>query len=457
MNGPVLFIVFGVIAGVVLNLSLKRSLQVVWFGSLVVVGLFVYLYDSILLLKWVISGIGLTYLVKYFGSLLLYKGRARIFSPAKWTIAFIIYCLVVSVVNGGYEDLIWDFKNYFQSVGILLCLSLPSMGISLARSFFSMLLFVALVQVPVAVYQYKSLASELYAGDRIVGTFGNGVNAIGDDSFLSTFMALLLVFSLSLFLKRKLSFFKAILLTSLFVIPILLTNTKMVIFYLFIGGVFVFIDGVKDRPLLSIFLMATFGLLVLGVGYYHYSKSYLYNQYLMTPGTVEEYVDRTLEYNTKNLKGEDLNRISVLLHWWKEHPIDEDWFQALFGHGVGASKIRGHQRGSVASSKRYIRYSIGLTTLSRFLWDIGVVGVLLYLMIMWSTFRIVLNLLLKCDHIPSDRSRLLVILLAIVVNVIHMAYKPSLLSNQAYSIFMYSMLGFSLTYYADKIYEKQVG
>ena len=72
--------------------------------------------------------------------------------------------------------------------------------------------------------------------------------------------------------------------------------------------------------------------------------------------------------------------------WWSRHGLD-DPIATVFGHGLGASHgSRGtEQFGHV--DRKYPGYSIGLTAFAGLLWDVGLFGVALYLLMLGAAFR----------------------------------------------------------------------
>jgi hypothetical protein len=118
-----------------------------------------------------------------------------------------------------------------------------------------------------------------------------------------------------------------------------------------------------------------------------------YIQYQATEGrtamTFEQRVRENLEYNVGNrgyFGGASLNRSNVVPFWWSRHGLD-DPVGTVFGHGLGASHgSRGtEQLGHV--DRKYPGYSIGLTAFAGLLWDVGLVGMALYLLMLGGAFR----------------------------------------------------------------------
>jgi hypothetical protein len=104
--------------------------------------------------------------------------------------------------------------------------------------------------------------------------------------------------------------------------------------------------------------------------------------------TFEQRLDENMEYNVGTrgyYGGASLNRGNVVQFWWHEHGA-KDPAGTVFGHGLGSSfgPMGSEQRGHM--DRKYPGYAIGLISLSALLWDVGLLGTGLYLMMFLAAF-----------------------------------------------------------------------
>jgi len=123
-----------------------------------------------------------------------------------------------------------------------------------------------------------------------------------------------------------------------------------------------------------------------GTIYYYYTHAYQYSVRRYEPKTLSEYFDRSLAYNIDLEDKYKLSRLAAILFWLKEHSSGGNPMHMLFGHGLGAAKHDGLIVGHVASQPKYKDKKIGLSALSRLLWDVGLIGTIIYIIIFVAAF-----------------------------------------------------------------------
>lgn len=74
-----------------------------------------------------------------------------------------------------------------------------------------------------------------------------------------------------------------------------------------------------------------------------------------------------------------MSRLGTFTYWYDENK--DDALALLFGHGLGATKNSGLHVGSVAGKFKYRDIEIGGNLLASMLWDVGAVGVIMFLLI----------------------------------------------------------------------------
>jgi hypothetical protein len=188
----------------------------------------------------------------------------------------------------------------------------------------------------------------------------------------------------------------------------------------------------KFIPVLLLLLLLTFGL------------AYMY-VYLMLESTFIEAVEGMVKYNIQEMGYGNLllNRTTVLTFWAGLHdgynPI-----AFLFGHGLGSSYGAGFDAGHMA--QLYPKYGINLTTISTLLWDLGVVGLALYLSIL-AVAWLQMGRIEKHTTDPQMRADSLSIRVGIALCVVFLMYSDSQINLIVHEIIIAVMLGYGAFLY----------
>lgn len=300
-------------------------------------------------------------------------------------------CVVVSSVINEISFGFWvlAFKNYI-SVWLLAFLLWKSREFAPSwPSIWNGFLWVAVLQVPVAIYQrFKSATGQLHSRlnwDAIVGTFGGDPDASG----LSGAMALFMVFSAllagSLWRREKLStqMFLLVLLSSVLVIGLAEVKAAIVLFPL--AAFYLFRDMPARRPKQFIAGVVLVVLLMLSLLYAYYLM------YVFRDGIDRGFVDTLASKFTgvffdahfiDRFTGE-VGRLPALLLWWSGNSSDA--LSALLGHGPMAVRISSlFGPGDVL---RQYTINIGMYSLPVFLWEIGLLAVGIFLMSLYLAMR----------------------------------------------------------------------
>jgi hypothetical protein len=169
---------------------------------------------------------------------------------------------------------------------------------------------------------------------------------------------------------------------------------------------------------------------------------YLYFGYF-SGSTVSAGFDDMIRYNVTEVGyGKNyLNRTTVLTFWWQHQGL-HDPIGFLFGHGAGSSYSTtdpGVPSGAVAA--KFPNYGIALTTASALLWDLGVMGTLLFLSVFVVAY-VQAGKLYKQERDPEVRSILLGIRVAIAIFLAFVPYASSMLSILPFQIVIAIVLGY---------------
>jgi len=172
---------------------------------------------------------------------------------------------------------------------------------------------------------------------------------------------------------------------------------------------------------------------------------------MMTKMTLDELIFDTLRYNVYEVGyGEYyLNRTTVLT-FWAQHQSLADPISFLFGNGLGSA-----QSGSDATvgghiDMRYPNYGLGFTGASLLLWELGVCGVGLFLLIIVMAWRCA-NQLIAQSVDPIVRADALAIQAGLVLFAFYPLYMGGLFSEFAFQVIFTFMLGYLAWMYKQHI------
>lgn len=294
---------------------------------------------------------------------------------------FVVYSVIVTLSDlHSFNELISGFKRYFQTYGLLVALvSLPFVRKDFDR-WMKVLLVIALMQLPFSVFERFVLVPMRggidflggQATDVVAGTLGANLRGGSPNSVMVVILITAFSFLFARWKEKLISNKQLIFLATILFFPLVLGETKIIIVLLPVVSVVLIGKDIIQHPYKYIpwFLALLMVTALLAYIYIH----------LLLRSTFEESVADALRYNIGDVGyGESvLNRFTSLTFWWNNHGWYEP-IQLLFGHGLGSSYGNAANAGHVAQS--YPGYGIGLTTVSSILWDLGCVGLLLYISI----------------------------------------------------------------------------
>jgi hypothetical protein len=333
------------------------------------------------------------------------------------------------------------FKRYFQAYGLLFALALLAFSREEFLRWKVLLLGIALLQLPFALYEFVVLVpmrGGLEAGgeatDVVAGTLGANIEGGSANAEMATFLLIVVAFLMSRWREGLLSTTKCLVLSMVCLLPLGLGETKIVVIMLpLIGMVLLRHDFVKApfRYLPGLIALALVTMLL--------GEIYLT---VMLDTTLEEAVQGTLRYNLQD-QGHGLNylnRTTVLSFWWSLQGW-HDPLGFLFGHGLGSSfsSFNNPVVGHVAM--RYPRYGINLTTASTLLWDTGLFGLTLYVAILTAAW-VAANRLWAAARDAAVRADVLAIQAAIALFMLHVIYRNSLVNLLPFELIVAAILGY---------------
>ena len=383
-NSPILIGMFiGLLFGLFFISKPRLTIWIVVVLGLLTPALFDMLGPGFSKLLWAFSLMALLLWVPGLFHLISFNPNKKQYVPLYiWVLLiFVVSAVMLTLLqSGSWGEAVAGFKRYFQTYGLIIALAALPLVYQDFDRLLKALFFIALLQLPFAIFE-RFILVPLRGGiavgggeatDVVAGTMGANLDGGSPNSVMVVILLTAFSFIFSRW-KEKLFTTKHLLLSAVILFsPLALGETKVVLVLLPV--VALVLIG-KDLILSPVKYIPWFlGLLLLTFAF-----GYLY-VHVILDSTFDEFVLGSLKYNTGDLGYGDLvlNRFTSLTFWLSNHGLDAP-LDFLFGHGLGSSYGNGLNAGHVAQS--YPGYGIALTTISSVLWDLGLIGLILYLAI----------------------------------------------------------------------------
>lgn len=395
-NLILVFLIVGLLGGVVL---VAHPTWLLWVGvvwTLVVAGLLRYFAD-IQKADWLVYAAALSFWLVAAATRFRPKSAdmARGAGMPGFVAALILFYLVAivnSLINfDGVVQFMVGIKNYLMFFGLTLALLAGAYQPKVMRQMAFAALFIGLLQLPVTLYQflfvrakrieqggYAMYDSLVEASDSVVGTMGGQKFGGGLDDVLALMAFVLFAGVLAAYRKGLLTLVRAAVLSGLLLIPVLLAETKVIFVYFPIAVMVVAWDTIKRRPRLILAAMIAMPLaLYAGLwGYYqiHWSK-----QFSSFDTSLEHVFSYSFSERVEGIRATvgDMSRRESIEFWWNSHGL-ADPGKLLLGHGLSQSKMYS----SVVmptTVRMYGMRNLAKTGTSQLLWDTGLIGTILFI------------------------------------------------------------------------------
>lgn len=423
-----------------------------WTVELVIIlGLFVaglvilYFGDLAVKMVWGVSILGFVLL-----GLALYKlvttPQVMHSTPTFIWIAllFFIYAIVDSVCQlYSAKEMIGGFKRYFQVWGLLFGLCWLGFSKKDVDQWRKTILVICLLQAPFCLYQnivlvpiredYVASIPGLEPIDVVSGTFGANMFGGGNNAEMATALLMVFAFLLARFREKILPAKKLFWVSVILLSPLVMGETKIVVLLLPVMIFALYRKELLSRPhyaVMALILGAIFMAITLNV--------YM----IMTKMTLDQLVFDTIAYNFYEIGYGNcyLNRTTVLI-FWGQHQSLGDPLSFLFGNGLGSAREDFGGLGSGHIDTRYQGYCVGLTGVSMLLWELGIFGIVLFLMMMAATWHCA-NRLMEKSVDPEVRADVAAIQASVALFTIYPLYRDTLLSEFSFQLIFTFMLGY---------------
>ncbi|MFC1748174.1 hypothetical protein ACFL2V_05145 [Pseudomonadota bacterium] len=446
----------GFLIGMALLFSPRWNIWLVLILGLFVAGLLpLYLSAFSSKAAWGVSLLGFIVLASALLRLITHPECSKNTPAFIWlTLAFMLYAIFDSLLQwNSAGEIVTGFKRYFQAFGLIFIFSWLLINAKEIQRWQKLVLFVALVQLPFAVYQlivYVPMRESVSAYtpglvpiDVVSGTFGATPLGGGNNAQMATFLLIAFAFLVARKREGALSTKRLLGLGIIILAPIFLGETKITVVLLPLIFLVLYRKELIAKPHKAIIGGAIVTLLTVGAGY-----SYLQ----IMQKDLHEGIETTLSYNfyEQGYGGFALNRTTVL-SFWAQQQEKHGPVSIMFGNGLGSAHegTRGH------IAQHYSGYGVGLTAASTLLWELGIIGTLLFLSIFVYAWRCA-NQIQKRTIDPIIKADTQGIQVALAVFAFYLIYRSSLLDLLSFQIIFALILGY-LAWLHNNVEKEQTG
>lgn len=418
------------------------TITAVIVGVLVLSGPLVYHVQALARLPWLFSVLGLILT----GSAIVYAGLGRpdgrrpVPGFMVMGACFFAYAAASALwADQPVPDAVQGIKRYLQYWGLFFALAVVAIRPRTVHRWAQLLLAIALIQFLMALYQRLILIPSLSWTpiDAVVGTLELSQIGTGASGILALMQVCCIAALLCLYRERLIDGKRLCAGIVLAGLPLVLGETNILFVWMPLALLAVYLDRALDKPV-AFLLAAT----VIGTALVAFSSAYLVWQ--QTGDDTLSPMDRAqiiFEYNLGESgyhSKTDLNRKTALEYWWQHHG-GVDPVATVFGHGIGGSFSSFDMRGWV--SEQHGGRHIDLVAVSSILWDLGVIGLLLFA----GTFALAAGRAYRLSTLAAngiDRAMARSAFVAIVLIASSFFYNNAIVQMPSQQVFSFMILGF---------------
>lgn len=394
-ESPVLIASIAGLVGLLFFIAIPPySIILAIFGlSFVVVGLIGY-FGRLEQIYWLPYLLGLMLYLHVAAAALSLKPAGHRQPPSFFwaVVAFLVAVLASALINLiAPLQLVIATKNYLFLWSVFFILAFGITDERLFQRLWQGLLVVAAIQLPVALFQYVRAGA--HGWDAVSGTFG-GSETGGASGFLGLSMIVALTLMLALLREKLLSWKMATALALLCLAPVAMAEVKAaVILFLPIALFLLYYKDLKRNPLVFLWLAGFGAAIVIGTftiyQFLHYSQVDTGQRQRPAIERITEAIDlETDSTYVRKLTGE-MSRIGILVFWWREHSLSQA-DKILFGHGPGSLRSSSFYLGEIA--RKYPFYRMDRHAIAFLLWDLGLVGLGTFALVLLGGIRLSFSL-----------------------------------------------------------------
>jgi len=356
------------------------------------INLLIYiLFASIFLFDWLfeVYGIGLrvfTWIpemvsaVTAFYILVIAATSEKINIPIKYVALLLIYflhiCMGLFINEVPLGTVLAGIRTYFKFIPLFILPAFFKFEDASMKKILLFILALACIQLPVVVWQRFFAFKEVLSGDPMGGTLGFSCSGL-----LSIALICVISFLIAFYLRGKISLHFFLISACITFLPTTFNETKVTFVLLPLAFIFPLIFIKKQRKTIMkavflIVLLSVIGFTLKNI-YDHFQMKrwgYGISGFVKDPGRIDTYM---------------ATRIDPILY-----ALDKAFRgpQMFFGHGVGNVSISFTKAMTGKYSREAEMYGVGDVSITKLFWEIGILGTLIFfllvLMVFWDTIKL---------------------------------------------------------------------
>ena len=302
-----------------------------------------------------------------------------------FTLSWLVSAVAESVSPGVLINGLRDYFKFFPLLFLPAVYEFRSRDLSIILGTY---LFLAAIQVPIAFYQrFVQFAASMHTGDPVTGT-------VTTSSAMTIVLCIAIALVMTYYVNRKISFPLAAILFAYFAAPTAINETKATVILLPLAtiGPFIIAKGIEDRwkRAMPVLVLCAVGIVAFVAVYNVLIQARWWGGGhevgdFFAGGHVTEYIYRGASADDPP---EFIGRLdSIVLPM---AVFSDNWMNLLFGLGPGnvsPSFLPGMEG---EYYERYKDFGVTITAIGKVIWELGVVGMLVYLcflIFMWNDAR----------------------------------------------------------------------
>lgn len=304
-----------------------------------------------------------------------------------WPAVFLLLIVFSTVIDRPqFADFVNASRHYFLMWPLMLVFMFGLIRQDMVVQLWKALMIVAILQFPMAIYQYffVALKSTRYSPwDAVVGTFPGNIEG-GGDATIGIFLLVAMLTAIALWRERKLhgAWMALVVMTGLGTLALAEIKAAVMLLPVVVG--LYYRREILQRPLESIVVMVS-AILVGGVLLLSYEKLHYENSPAARVNQAASTYDQLIKtIDPENETKEGLGRVTHLMKWWDINVKSGDVHHTLFGYGMGATHASRFGVGELANR---FPYQVNISSSIVLLWEAGILGHLTFLLILLSGAR----------------------------------------------------------------------
>ena len=304
-----------------------------------------------------------------------------------WPGIFLLLVAFSTIINNPqFGDLVNGSRHYFLMWPLMMAFMIGLVHQDMHVQLWKALMIVAVLQLPMALYQYffvalKSMRSSPW--DAVIGTFPGNIEGGGESAGMAFMLLIAMLAAIALWREGKLSSTWMALVVLAGLGTLVLAEVKAVVILLPIAIGLYYRRELMKKPIESILVVIS-TLLLAGAIFVAYEKIHYGNipTYTFNTNQASSTYDRVmnaLSPKTVSFDGGELGRITHIVNWWEINIKSGDLQHSLFGYGMGATYASRFGVGELVSR---FPYSLAGSSTTILLWEVGILGHLAFLIVL---------------------------------------------------------------------------